>query len=707
MSDPRFDLLPTELPDVPGLVAWDTETCGLYPDDGARVSVVSVSYVDHQRGGQIRSHAWPFFQGLYNKPEYETARYGWLEQPDTFKSGPRKGQPTVRRIRKLEAHEVLAPNPNLDRRQWDALMDWLMGRFGLVAHNALFDVALTSAGAGYLHTRASDWPGPPLLELLDKAVWCTFIGQHVLEPQHPLGLKPTADRLWGQTADEETLLKEHLRQRGLPQKRYDLADWDVIGPYAAGDTERCLKLAMHQWSQFQQRPDRRVEMDFEMGVMDVLAQMEHRGLPYDAAQSRVWATKMQDRIAELDAKLPFEPTDPGARAFFFGSEYVERKMSDRSGGVRTPALGLKPLRVTEKTKVACVDAEQVQLLVDRQVPHAATFQEYGLVSDAVSRYYLGYAEATAPDGRLRGRFRQWTATGRTSCERVNVQAIPHDHRLLAVGSPIMAAAPSPRALIEAPDGWELWHMDLMQAELRVASQFARCQRMIDIFSAGRDPHGETAISLGIAQGPQDSNWKLARGVIGKRANFSLIFGIGHVKFRAGVRKQSGLDLESPDHVCVTPRPGIRGKACKPETCKVKRIVDDWRQLYPEFGRAIELHNRLAERDGWTMIRHGYRKWYTELEKKLHDQRKAFNNRVQGNIGLLTKTWAVRANQRCIEEGIDPNTAGLLLNIHDALVLLLPVGFEWLAEEIAQIGRDLWDEWFEVPGGVDLAPWRKG
>jgi len=95
MADPAFDLLPTELPDVPGLVAWDTETCGLFPDDGARVSTLSVSFKDPGRD-QIRSYAWPFFQGLYNKPEYATARYGWLEKQDVYKSGPRKGEPCVR-----------------------------------------------------------------------------------------------------------------------------------------------------------------------------------------------------------------------------------------------------------------------------------------------------------------------------------------------------------------------------------------------------------------------------------------------------------------------------------------------------------------------------------------------------------------------------------------------------------------------------------
>lgn len=694
-----FELLPADLPEVQTVVAWDTETSGLYPDDGARVSTVSVAW---REGGRIRSYAWPFFQGLYNKPEYHLARYGWLEEDSVYKSGPRKGEPCKRRIRKLTAEEVLKPDPNLDRRQWDALVEWLMTRRGLTAHNALFDTMLTSAGVG----RPDDpWSGPPVLDLLSKVVWCTFIGQHVLEPQYPLGLKPTADRLWGESPDEETALRQHLRDRGLPTRRYDLADWEVIGPYAAGDTDKTIRLARHQWQQLRQNPIKMAEMDFEMEVMRVLVRMERRGVPYDAQESLIWAHKLQAKLQGLGDQFPFEPTDPGARAFFFGKDYVERRMADDSGASRVPGLGLKPLKVTEKTKVASVDAEVIQTLVDRDTPHAARFQEYGLIQDAVSRYYEGYATSTGADGRLRTRFRQWTSTSRTSCERTNLQAVPHDHRLLAAGSELLAEAPSPRALFQELPGWELWHMDLQQAELRVASQIARCLAMIEMFTAGLDPHGETAKNLGLASGPDDPGWFKARSVIAKRANFALIFGIGHVKFRADVRKQSGLDLESPDHVCVNPYTS-KAKACTPRNCKVKKLVTDWRELYPEFSRAIDVHSRMAERDGWTMIREGHRKWYTDREKLMHDQHKAFNNRVQGNIGLLTKTWAIRVDQMLIDEGIDPAFGGLLLNIHDALLLMLPADRRDLAEAAAQIGRDLWDQWFIVPGGVDLSRWHK-
>ncbi len=51
---------PSELPIVDTAVAVDTETSGLFVDDGATLSVVSVAYLED---GKIQSHAFPFDQG--------------------------------------------------------------------------------------------------------------------------------------------------------------------------------------------------------------------------------------------------------------------------------------------------------------------------------------------------------------------------------------------------------------------------------------------------------------------------------------------------------------------------------------------------------------------------------------------------------------------------------------------------------------------
>jgi hypothetical protein len=691
------DLMPSQLPDpadIPGAVMLDWETSGLYPDDGARIASAGVAF---RLNGRVHSYAWPFNQGLYGKPEFHTARFGSVEETeqigvykaDSKTTGAKKGDPKYRKVkRKLTAEEVLPPNPNLGPDQWLALCEWL-SQNDIVAHNLMFEVIMAAYGP---------WEGVSGVDLLPNGIWCTFLGNSILDPGELKGLKETAARLWGESPDEQTALKDHLKARGVPGTRYDLADWDVIRPYLLEDVRKGLRLARLQYLRFRGGEARMSKMTEYIRQLDCFVRQERRGVPYNAVESLRWADKIDAAADEIERSLPFNPTNPGATQFFFTDTVTEKG---------THCLGLKPIKMTDPSQThplgqPSLDAEVIDQLAQRDVPHAQAFYRLRQLRDASGRYYRGYANALGPDGRLRTRFRQvGTATGRASCERTNMMAIPHDHRMLAAGASVLMEAPSPRALIEAPEGWELWHMDLMQAELRVATQFARCVRMWETIEQNRDPHGETAIGLGLVTGPEDPGWYKGRSVIGKRSNFSLIFGIGHVKFRADLRKQSGLDLERPDHVCVT---GAK-RGCTRRGCKVKELVEGWHELYPEFRPAIDSHMMVAEYDKRIRIREDYFRHWTKLEILKHDYHKAFNNKVQGNIGLFTKAWMVEADDLLMSRGI-PDHAGLLLQIHDALLVMLPVGMRALAEECADIARQMWAEWFEIPGGVDVEPWKK-
>jgi DNA polymerase I-like protein with 3'-5' exonuclease and polymerase domains len=695
MGDPWFDILPQELPVVDKIVTFDTETSGLYPDEGAQVCVVSVAW---REGEEIRAYAWPFNQGLYGKPEYLTAFFGQrvvdepILGPDgeqvLLKTGPRKGQVKTKKARyPITADEALPSNPNLGPTEWEALCRWL-SKHRLNAHNGLFDVIMMGAD--------TDVWGPdegslgelskmtvPGVDLLDNLEWDTMLGNRIVFPQYPLGLEDTAARLFGGgKTEEQDAIKAHLKSRRLPygKGKWHLADWDVMGPYAVGDSRLTAPLGAIQWQEMKDRKIPFARMHDELDKLKALVRMERKGLPYHARESLNWAEKLEARMKEIEAELPFGITPNAVRQFYFTKDRNDRG---------TPCLGLKPEKLTDGgqsgNRVPAVDAEVIKKLAEANKPHARTYQEWRSTADAVTRYYRGYGEAVGKDGKLRTRFRQTgTATLRLSCERINLQAIPHDHRLLVSESQILKVAPSPRALVHPIPGYRLWHMDLEQAELRVATQKAPSPSMLAILEAGLDPHGETAISLGLADGPDHPDWFKARSVVGKRSNFSLIFGIGPVKFREDLGK-NGLYLPLSE---------------------VRKIHGDWHALYPEFSEAIDMRMEIAKYDGRTRIRGDVWKWYTEREKAMHDWHKAFNNEVQGNIGLFTGHWMVEVDQYCQTLDIDPQ-AGLMLQIHDALVCMFPANDEGdaMAEHCAQIGRDMWDQWFTVPGGVELKEWK--
>jgi DNA polymerase I-like protein with 3'-5' exonuclease and polymerase domains len=661
-------MLPSQLPEIDTVVALDSESNGIYPDDGARVATVSVAYTDPRTGLPV-SLAWPFNQGIHGKPQMEQE----LRVPVPW-VGPDK---SPKRWAKARWGDYAGPDPNLPQSEWDALCQWLVSRpLGLVGHNLLHDAVIMRNGAPH------GWEG---VDLQNRLVWDTMLGQRVLDPEHLLGLKPAAQRLFGHDPDERDAVKEWLKSHKQPVHRYDLVDWRVMSPYAASDTELTLALAVHQWRRFNagEAPFARMSGPYgEMATLKTLLRMELRGVPYKKLESLAWADKLDVEAAGIERELPFGDTPTQVRQFFFGSGQTER------GKV---CLELKPLKMTAGSKpdakvykapVPSVDAEVMEELANRDVPAAARYREWSVVTDSVSRYYRGYAEATGPDGRLRTRFRQTgTRTGRLSCERTNLMAIPHDMRIVASGNKVLAEADSPRDLIYSILGWQCWHMDLSQAELRVASLYAKCQRMLDIIGEGRDPHGETATALfGVT--PTSPDWKKMRGV-GKRGNFSLIFGIGWAKFRADVRKQTGVDLGDAE---------------------ARRVVTEWNVLYPEFKVTLGVYERMARRDGFTTIRDGIRRYYSDYEKLSQDYYKAFNSKVQGNLGYFGREWMVRVDAYLIDQGIALDH-GLLLNIHDALMVETPVDRPELAVACADIARAMWPRWFPgVPGGVDLERW---
>lgn len=569
-----------------------------------------------------------------------------------------------------EKRSLLGDNPNLGQSEWDALIAWLSRR-DLAWHNALFDILIFHAGPPF--------PGWSGIDLLPNTVWCTMLAQRVLDPDHPLGLKPVTERRFDLPPEEKDALEEHLKERKLPPKRYDLADWDVMEPYAASDTARTAMLALDQWFRFRSGEAQVSRLHHEMDVMATICRMEQRGVPYDAKLSLHWADRLDARIEQLGKQLPFEPTPAGVTQFFFSTDINAKG---------TPCLGLEPLKITEKSGNPSTDAEVLDRLAERDVPHAQVYREYKLSADAVSRYYRGWAKGIGADGRIRTRYRQvGTKVTRMSAERINLLAIPHDHRLLAAGSEILAEAPSPRALIHATPGYTLWEMDLAQAELRVSALYADCQTMLQMFAEGRDLHGETAVGLNLSE-PGQPDWDKMRGV-GKRANFALCFGIGPDKFRGDLRKQVGVDLGQT---------------------RTRQLVQDWNILYPEYKRIIQKEMDLAERRGWTPIKGPIRKYYSDREKKYHDYHKAFNAVIQGVLGEFAKEWMIRADRYLIEQGVDEMHAGLLLFIHDSIVVLVPTDSEGelLVKTCANIAEEMWTEWFPGVGGkVEIKLWAKG
>lgn len=576
--------------------------------------------------GTVEAYAWPFDQGLRDKADVST-------------------------LFSLE-------DPNLPKDEWDALLAWLAAQ-RLVFHNAPFDLAMLRAGVGCPRvdgTRRQRWPGA---DLEPAMVWDTMIVAKALDPLQPVGLKETATRLGlmgGDEKDKQEELLAHLRavkkQLGLKfppgEKRYDLADWDVMEPYATRDAVLTILLRRDQAGRIDSGEIPRQRVAGQLDVTRVLSRIERRGIPFDAVACEKEARKLRRRRVQLASKLPFTATIPGAKKYFFKDQKIE--------AIKTTPTGLPQL-----------DDEVTRLLTERGVQWAEEWAEVTKIDKALSMWYDGYPRMIGEDGRLRTVFRQTSVrSGRVSVERIQLQAIPKDDKILDGIKPI-------RSMFDAKPGHMLINLDLQQAELRVATKMARCRMMAEMLEGGADIHGITTEEIfGIGRGADD--FKVKRD-IAKRLTFGGIFNIGAKTFQATLQKLAGIYLPLGD-------------------CDA--IVKRWRGMYPEYSRMYYQCMNQVERQGWVELIGRERHYFLPGRDYPNT---AWSRKVQGSLAKTMLLWLVQ---------VEAQTAGLdalILSVHDSVVLELPEDGGWdIAEEVRRRGEKQFEQWFGTPMPIDIGYW---
>ena len=633
-----------------GPVAVDTETSGLFTDDGARLCVVSVAYRTTSAPAVIESQAFPFDQGRAADKGFEVAR---------LKSGISKA--------KLSEEELVAweVDVNLPWYEWQFLLDWLQqagAAVGLLGQNWKFDLHMLRVGTRH-------WPG---VDLDPYTVWDTQITNKVLDPTEPTGLKPTAARIWGAAEAEEAasvrealvLCKKIYALRQEHGPRYDLLPWDVIGPYAAQDAVLTLRLAELQNERLESGEGSWFGAEQQLDLSRVLYRMERRALgPFDAETADAVAKRLEARIEELGAQLPFQPpSTPAAAKYFFED------------------LGLSPWLANEvprgvdkygKKRPGELSIGIARRMAEAGVPGAAEYAEYTRLKTANQMHYRGYVDLMGPDRRLRTNFRQaHVKSDRMSVERFQAQALPKHLGLELDGEPL----PEPRTLFLVPTGVRRVNLDLSQAELRIAAKRAGCQPMIELLESGGDVHGDAARKI---FGIDDSHpeWSLKRD-IAKRTVFGGLFSIGPRTFQGTLLKLANVHM--PLSEC-------------------SKIVYGFREAYPEYESAYNEWMEYVQVHGNVPTVRGLRSWFTPMDWP----RTAWNRVVQGSLAVFVADWLIEVER--MTEHLD----ALVLTVHDSVVLDLPEDqADQIIADVQAMTAELWLRYFGISGGCQAGSFYK-
>lgn len=406
----------------------DTEGSGLYPDDGARVSVISWAHRD-EHGGLV-SGALPFGQGPHGQ---------LLDVPE-----------------------------DAGLASWEYLYD-VMAECRLVFHNAAHDMQELQAG-GIL--------GYPGRALVDAFHWDTSVAQKHLDPLEKVGLEPSCVRRvgvepwkWRIDAWKERTRKEARRLGFASAPRFDLIPWAVIDPYATEDAVNTLYLYEDQIARFEAGEGDREILEREHNITRVLFRMETRGVGFAHEECAEAAVKLESLIDDAEKRLPSElrpPTPARVCSHFYDH------------------LGYRPTKMDKGQVVRSADELSRKGLRDQGAPWIDELDAWSKLETALTSWYAPWSRSVGSDGRLRMRVRQTkVSSGRFSGERVNLLAIPHDEQL-------PPGIPTIRSFIRPAKGKRLFEVDLSQAEVRVGAVAVKCEPMIRAFADGLDAYAVTA-----------------------------------------------------------------------------------------------------------------------------------------------------------------------------------------------------------------------
>ncbi len=243
----------------------------------------------------------------------------------------------------------------------------------------------------------------------------------------------------------------------------------------------------------------------EFDCVAAIAAMELNGFFLDEARWREQLEKVKITQSKVALELQEMLSAGVAQASLFG--FTEINLDSQTQVV--DALKNLGVPVPETTR-----GWQLQPLA-LEYPVVAKLLEYRGVAKSLSSFGENILEFIKPEtGRIHADFRQIGApTGRFSCNRPNLQQIPHEEAY--------------RRCFRAPDGKKLVTADFSQIELRILADFSNDENFINAFISGMDFHTTTAAQVFNVRAEEVTADQRS---FAKRLNFGVVYGIGSQRF---------------------------------------------------------------------------------------------------------------------------------------------------------------------------------
>ncbi len=427
-----------------------------------------------------------------------------------------------------------------------------------------------------------------------------------------------------------------------------------VAEYACEDADATLRVLHALESRLAGDGREGLYRDVEIPLVEVLADMEERGIRVDVDALSAMAAS----LAEREARLTAEIRDLAGEDFNVNS-------TQQLGIILFERLKVQGSRRAKRTKTGYrTDVETLEPLAD--APIVAKVLEYRGCAKLRSTYLEPIPRLVNPrTGRVHTSYSQIGAiTGRLSSYDPNLQNIPVRTE---EGRAIRAA------FVPGEPGWRLVSADYSQIELRVLAHLAKDPGFIDAFRSGEDIHRATAARVfGLLPGAVTPEMR-ARA---KAINFGVIYGMGEQR----LARETG----------ITP-------------AEAREFIDAYFRTYPRVRAYHEEQLAKALECGYVETILGRRRHIRDelLSPQggiaANARNNAINTPIQGSAADIVKLAMLEVHRRLAKSGL---RAALLLQVHDELLAECP------AEEVEDLTALLRDAMqgvlpLDVPLVVDV------
>lgn len=366
--------------------------------------------------------------------------------------------------------------------------------------------------------------------------------------------------------------------------------------------------------------ERSLLTQIELPLSAVLAKMEYAGFEVD----KEGIEKFGDALAEKIETLTGEIYDSVGYEFNINSP-------KQLGVALFEELKL-PCKKKTKTGYS-TNAEVLEGLADYH-PVIGKILEYRTLTKLKSTYCDGLLKVIEGDGRIHTRFNQVeTRTGRISSLEPNLQNIPIRTEL----------GREMRKFFIAGKGKKLVDVDYSQIELRVLSDLAGDETMINAFNNGDDIHTITASQ--VFNMPLEMVTPQMRSRA-KAVNFGIVYGIGAYSLAKDI--------------------GVTNK-------EAKQYIDNYLVTYSGVDAYMHRMIEIAKEKGYSETLFHRKRYLPELASSNHmlrafGERVARNMPIQGTAADIIKIAMVKVDARLRAENMESH---LILQVHDELIVEAP------------------------------------